>query len=502
MPSSSSSLPPAPLQGEETQPLLYRPITMLFTLSVHLFYNTISVNNFSNFPQTGPTILAFNHGNGLVDAALLMSTTSPRVLRFCAKDSLWDLPFWGWLVRNSGAVQVYRPKDHSKEKAAEYNEATFVKCYEALHRGECLGIAPEGVSRFAPNLAQPLKTGPVRIAMRALELHKDMPHVQICPVGITYTHREKFRSSVLLDFGEPVLVTRAHVDDGEGGEEQFHRTARVLTEELNSKLINELTIHSPSFAMSKLAMTATRMQLPFGTNLSLRKYFAEIQYWTKVLPEDHALVDALTSYQLLLDEKRVKDERVRRYAIDFEQKRPSSSPRVLLIAYRSVLFALLSLLSLPGVVLWSPVWLLIRRWERALLAKGPGWNDSVTEMKMQVGAVISVLMLVVFRTRSWKVFLFAMVNVRLFEEALACGRSLLSHFKFYYLFEDTLAELLRRRRLALTLMKQHRHLPREDSERTEIRVWPWENWSIFRRRKKDWNEILRLHDFNTMDYFE
>lgn len=74
---------------------------------------------------------------------------------------------FGQLVKYSGAIPVYRPKEHG-EKAQEYNEYMFSNAYEALLNGECLGIAPEGVSRFASNLAQPLKTGPARIALKCL----------------------------------------------------------------------------------------------------------------------------------------------------------------------------------------------------------------------------------------------------------------------------------------------------------------------------------------------
>ena len=49
----------------------------------------------------------------------------------------------------------------------------FKNVYDALGRGEMIGIAPEGVSRFLPFMAEPLKTGPARMALAAVELHME-----------------------------------------------------------------------------------------------------------------------------------------------------------------------------------------------------------------------------------------------------------------------------------------------------------------------------------------
>lgn len=93
------------MSGESSAPL-YPWLVRYFNVSIHVFYSTVETRGVSNVPKPGvPTIVCFNHGNGLVDAALLMIHT-PRVLRFCAKDVLWNIPFWGALVRNSGAVPV------------------------------------------------------------------------------------------------------------------------------------------------------------------------------------------------------------------------------------------------------------------------------------------------------------------------------------------------------------------------------------------------------------
>ena len=96
------------------------------------------------------------------------------------------------MVAASGAIPVYRPREHG-DKAQEYNEAMYRDAFTSLHKGHCLAVAPEGVSRFASHMAKPFKTGPARIVLQAIELVREADptfKVHILPVGLTYTHRE------------------------------------------------------------------------------------------------------------------------------------------------------------------------------------------------------------------------------------------------------------------------------------------------------------------------
>ena len=62
--------------------------------------------------------------------------------------------------------------------------------------------------------------------------------------------------------------------------------------------------------------------------------------------------------------------------------------------------------ALPGLVVWTPSWFLIRRAERNLLAKGPRWNDSVAEMKMLYGFLSTIALFVLSAIFvNWKVII-------------------------------------------------------------------------------------------------
>ena len=75
-------------------------------------------------------IVCFNHGNGLADPMVLIRKT-PRVVRFCAKDTLWKMPIMNWFIRGSGAVPVYRRREHG-EQAESLNLEIFAELIAAM----------------------------------------------------------------------------------------------------------------------------------------------------------------------------------------------------------------------------------------------------------------------------------------------------------------------------------------------------------------------------------
>ena len=181
---------------------LYSMIRWAFDFTAGIFYATTEVHGMENIPSAGvPTIICFNHGNGLGDPVVLIRKT-PRMVRFCAKDSLWQAAGFKYFIRNSGAVPVYRARDHG-DKAKDLNLQVFSKVIAALRQGDCLGFAPEGVSRFLPYMEQPLKTGVARIALEAVTQARAAGAppsfaVRLVPVGLAFTHREKFRSDLCM----------------------------------------------------------------------------------------------------------------------------------------------------------------------------------------------------------------------------------------------------------------------------------------------------------------
>lgn len=122
----------------------------------------------------------------------------------------------------------------------------------ALQRCEAVQIYPEGRSHSEPSLT-PLKTGAVRIALRAEAGAGWSPGLRVVPVGLTYERKHRFRGRVVATVGEPLTLAlgafRALHDKAP------HRAVRTLTGELAERLA-EVTLNTDAVADRELVETA------------------------------------------------------------------------------------------------------------------------------------------------------------------------------------------------------------------------------------------------------
>eukprot|EP00928_Gymnodinium_smaydae_P009824 TRINITY_DN13679_c0_g3_i1.p1 TRINITY_DN13679_c0_g3~~TRINITY_DN13679_c0_g3_i1.p1 ORF type:complete len:573 (-),score=80.79 TRINITY_DN13679_c0_g3_i1:84-1592(-) len=75
--------------------------------------------------------------------------------------------------------------------------------HEALRSGDCIGIFPEGGSHDQTSMLE-LKPGVAVMALGAMQAGAH--NVQICPCGLNYYEPYKFRSRVVVEFGQPIKV--------------------------------------------------------------------------------------------------------------------------------------------------------------------------------------------------------------------------------------------------------------------------------------------------------
>jgi len=524
-------------------PGLYQLIRTIFRFIGGTFYATTECHGLDDFPADGkPTILCFNHGNGLADPLVLIRKTN-RMVRFCAKDSLWSTPVMKYFIRNSGAVPVYRSKDHG-EKAKELNLGIFAKVIAALREGDCLGFVPEGVSRFLPYMEQPLKTGVARIAIDAVEQAVAAGQaefaVQIVPVGLIFTHREKFRSDLCMRYRPAIVVDAAYLKPYGGvGSLDVKAAAVAITTSLNDAL-EEVTINAPDWETTRLAMTSARLHHPRGSDLTLGQYLILVRGWVEVLksapvaesadgapalPAVGKLRAALAAYQDELDHRGIKCERVRRASIAGQ-----ALPWYWCVwgmVQRVLACAILFSIAAPGLLLWMPIWRYVKRQERYLLSKGPRWNDSVAEMKMMTCGLVGICFVVgcalavpIFRSPLPPLLLaYLYVTMRCYEEGVADARSCYSLYKLLRLTPKAMRSMVELRThakaaidstmaLLPTGVDQYMTLTADEARpsRTLDYYFPW--WAarlimlVARRKKRDWNEVLRIKDAATMDYVQ
>jgi 1-acyl-sn-glycerol-3-phosphate acyltransferase len=326
--------------------MMQRFVISIIQLITNTFFRRIDVVGEENIPSEGPVIFAGNHPNALMDGWLLMARSGRWPLHFMANAKLWKYRLLGRLLNASGAVPVYRHEEHDGKVD---NSKAFDKLYEVIERGDCMGIFPEGVSHTESQLTK-LKTGAARIALSVAQRGK--VKVTIIPCGLNYMHRHRFRSQVLIEFGEPIVVDGEWIDDFKDDERQ---TVRKLTDYLADALA-AVTLNAPDWSTLRFVQAARRLYKPASATLAPSEYvelnrrFVEAYLNMAEEPETVEFRKTVDDYQSRLDVLGLKD-----YQLRTKISVGKAFSRLLI---RSVSLMLLLPVAIPGVLLHLPVgWL-------------------------------------------------------------------------------------------------------------------------------------------------
>ena len=325
---------------------MQRFVTSLIQLITNTFFRRIDVVGEENIPTEGPVIFAGNHPNALMDGWLLMARCGRWPVHFMANAKLWKYRVLGRMLDALGAVQVYRREEHEGDVD---NSQAFDKLYEVIEGGDCMGIFPEGVSHTESQLTK-LKTGTARIALSVAARGK--VKVTIIPCGLNYIHRHRFRSQVLIEFGEPIVVGAEWIDEFNSDEQS---TVRKLTDFL-AEALTAVTLNAPDWSTLRFVQAARRLYKPATARLSPSEYvelnrrFIAAYLNTADEPEMIEFRKAVDDYQSRLEVLGLKDYQLR--------KKVSVGKAFRRLLARSISLMLLLPVAIPGVLLHLPVgWL-------------------------------------------------------------------------------------------------------------------------------------------------
>jgi 1-acyl-sn-glycerol-3-phosphate acyltransferase len=120
------------------------------------------------WPGKGPFVVVANH-QSLLDILLL--SRLPREMKWVAKESLFKLPWVGWMLRMSGDIPIRRGDVESGGEA-------LARARRYLANGMNVMIFPEG-TRSAKGTLLPFKSGAFRLALEA--------GVPVLPVAVNGT---------------------------------------------------------------------------------------------------------------------------------------------------------------------------------------------------------------------------------------------------------------------------------------------------------------------------
>lgn len=242
----------------------------------------------------------------------------------------------------------------TKFKVAPHIDQTQVyeAVFECLQKQGCVGIFPEGGSHDRSDLL-PLKAG---ISIMALGALAQKINVTVVPVGLNYFHAHKFRSRAVVEFGDPVHVPSELVQsyiDGKRRESVGDLLASIY------QSLTAVTMTAPDFDTMKLVHAARRLyiprhqRVPLSTVIEVNRRLVKGYTQHKSDPEIQNLSKSVKNYNDQLELLGIKDHQLK-YA-HFSVLRVLSS-----LLYRAGKLTILTIGTLPGLALFSPVFIVAR----------------------------------------------------------------------------------------------------------------------------------------------
>eukprot|EP00428_Durinskia_dybowskii_P063624 CAMPEP_0170363748 /NCGR_PEP_ID=MMETSP0117_2-20130122/5017_1 /TAXON_ID=400756 /ORGANISM="Durinskia baltica, Strain CSIRO CS-38" /LENGTH=599 /DNA_ID=CAMNT_0010618225 /DNA_START=255 /DNA_END=2054 /DNA_ORIENTATION=+ len=236
----------------------------------------------------------------------------------------------------------------------------FSKVHAALANGQCIGIFPEGGSHDNTDLL-PLKAGVAAIALGTQEKYD--VKVPIVPVGLTYFRGHRFRGRLVVEFGEPIYITREISAKYEESKKlAYHALLQQVENGMRSVIV---TAHD--YNDLKMVHTVRRLYQRSSTSMSTKQKQDLARRWSEAykmlkerykdtgMPEEiTALIDKIRAYQDALDKWGLRD-----YQLQHTHLQLSYSKMLYIFLHGLVI---LSLASIPSLILNFPVGIAANYW--------------------------------------------------------------------------------------------------------------------------------------------
>ncbi|KAF9952235.1 hypothetical protein BGZ72_006432 [Mortierella alpina] len=380
--------------------------------------------------------------------------------------------------------------------------------------------------------------------------------------SINYLHREKFRSDVLVTFHAPIVLTPQQDSKlFSTNTEEKKEAIRKLTELLEGTVRSTL-LDAQDWQTVRVGHVARKLYAgDLGTRISLGQYVRltrkfvtafsqhkqeekaidgepygqekhnggaqrngdslEMRYPERtdkaMLKKIDELAKDLADYQDQLEFYHLKDYRIK-------HGKPSVKILVGRLLQRFLLACLLSTICIPGLFLWAPVFIAVKYKERQIRRKGPLEDnlDEIAQYKLMISTfflpliwgfwILMTLPIAIFSAPGIVVLMW--LTIRWLEDLIHNAKSMLSLLRLLFMTEDTMYSLRdSRQELAhrvhefavgyLKLPEDPEGLVKENKTKKVDSGWigklSGSYFSIKRRRRKDWNEVMRLHDVSHYD---
>lgn len=183
---------------------IYFVARLIVTFGSMGFYKKFEANGQLNIPKDKPIIYAPNHQSGFMDPILIASLRKKQT-HFLVRADVFRSKFIITVFKWLKMMPVYRQRDG--KSGLEKNQVIFNQCYRILKKKNGLIIFPEG-NQLNKKSLRSLKKGIGRIALGAETKYNFDLDVNIIPVGINYGHHTKMQSTVLINYGQPIPISK------------------------------------------------------------------------------------------------------------------------------------------------------------------------------------------------------------------------------------------------------------------------------------------------------
>jgi len=214
--------------------LPYRIVRPLARIALKTYFSKIYLHGLEKIPADKPIILAANHPSAFLEPCIL-ATTLPRPLHFMVRGDLFQKPIYRAMLMSLHMIPMYRLKDIGY-KGLKNNFSSLDYSYDLLKKKEQILILAEGTTKHEKRL-RPIQKGTARMALGAIEKYPDLD-VQIVPIGVNYADILNYRSTVMLQIGDPIAIQ----DFANRKDENTAQTIKVVTKKLKTQL-EKLVIH-------------------------------------------------------------------------------------------------------------------------------------------------------------------------------------------------------------------------------------------------------------------
>jgi 1-acyl-sn-glycerol-3-phosphate acyltransferase len=188
-----------------------------------IFCRRIIINKPELLKMNGPLLLACNHPNSFLDAAIIADLFKYPVYSLTRGD-VFKKPFYRKLLTSLNMFPVYRTSEGAENININYE--TFTVCRQLFKKNGIVLVFSEGRCINEWHL-RPLMKGTARLAFSSW--NENIP-LEILPVGINYSSFRRFGKNMFINFGE--IISKKDFDQNESEGKKYQSFNQKLQEQL------------------------------------------------------------------------------------------------------------------------------------------------------------------------------------------------------------------------------------------------------------------------------